>query len=857
MKCDCVNRILSTGFRHLGHFIGLHPVWFIVIPILLTTFLGLGFIRMKIVTDIEYLYSPINGRATQERDAVESLFPPDLTTDYDFLRDTRLRKCGNVICTAKNGGTMLKSSIFDDIIALDKEISNISIIWNNTIYTYSDLCCKSHGKCYVNGILALRDIVDRVRENKIKLRAFLNDKNLAYTVTDYGANLGGITMKQDDFLEDIKAIRLFYLLDDSTEHKKMLAELWENEFIDVVSKLHYKTIEVYRFTRSSFNSESSRVTEMSFPLLLVCVPAMVIFAVVNCMTIDWITSKPWIGVAGCLNSGFAIVASFGFLIWCGLEYLDLNISITFLIIGVGLDDSFVILAAWRRTDPKKSVPERLAETYSEAAISITITSVTNIISFCAGMLTPYRIVNIFSIYMAVSVLFDFLFQITFFGGCMAISGYRESRKLHAVFCMAIKPDMRSRSYIYRLLTYGIIHESNKNCEENSGNLLMLFYRDILGKFLCLKWIKALILAFFFVYICGAVYSFRWIQEGLRYQDVLPHNSFGMKYSIQHYKYFTQYPQRIQVIINNTLDYSDPKVQQELKEFIHEFEEIPLVVGGLFTEFWLKYYLKFLKDKRYWFSHAGYNMSDPDDFIDCLRDVFLKFPWAQNLKKDILFSKDGKKIIATRFLLGSQNVVDTNAEKELLQSLWKVTDSFKYKSYVHQFWFIIFNQHIDIKDTTIQTLCIAAVLVTLVFTLFLPNIPCVLCIAFTIVSIEIGLVGYMSAWNVHIDDISMIVLIMSTGFCVDYASHISYAYVSCASEDVNIKLRSALYAAGHPIVQGCISSILGTLVFYFGASNVFIVFLKIVFLVMSFALFHGLFFLPVILSIWDSVYYKIK
>lgn len=55
-----------------------------------------------------------------------------------------------------------------------------------------------------------------------------------------------------------------------------------------------------------------------------------------------------------------------------------------------MDDTFVLLAAWRRTDPKKSVVERMGETYSEAAVSITITSLTNFISFIIG---PYRLIE--------------------------------------------------------------------------------------------------------------------------------------------------------------------------------------------------------------------------------------------------------------------------------------------------------------------------------------------------------------------------------------------------------------------------------------------------------------------------------
>lgn len=58
-------------------------------------------------------------------------------------------------------------------------------------------------------------------------------------------------------------------------------------------------------------------------------------------------------------------------------------------LGVGMDDAFVLLAAWRRTNPSLSVSERLGHTYSDAAVSITITSITNFISFMIGTVTPF------------------------------------------------------------------------------------------------------------------------------------------------------------------------------------------------------------------------------------------------------------------------------------------------------------------------------------------------------------------------------------------------------------------------------------------------------------------------------------
>ena len=84
--------------------------------------------------------------------------------------------------------------------------------------------------------------------------------------------------------------------------------------------------------------------------------------------------------------------------------------------------------------------------------------------------------------------------------------------------------------------------------------------------------------------------------------------------------------------------------------------------------------------------------------------------------------------------------------------------------------------------------------------------------FAIISIEIGVIGLMALWNIHLDVITMIQLIMGIGFAVDFSAHISYHYLSNkGNEKLSPKdrLEHCLYAMGPPIVQGATTTALGT------------------------------------------------
>jgi len=92
-----------------------------------------------------------------------------------------------------------------------------------------------------------------------------------------------------------------------------------------------------------------------------------------------------------------------------------------------------MLSAWRQTNLMDPVPKRLSDTYGEAAVSITITSLTDMLSFYVGLLTPIPSVQIFCLYAGTCVFFIYLFQVFCFGAILGISGDQEAGNRHSVF----------------------------------------------------------------------------------------------------------------------------------------------------------------------------------------------------------------------------------------------------------------------------------------------------------------------------------------------------------------------------------------------------------------------------------------
>ncbi|EEC09036.1 patched domain-containing protein (Ptchd), putative, partial [Ixodes scapularis] len=513
---------------------------------------------------------------------------------------------------------------------------------------------------------------------------------------------------------------------------------------------------------------------------------------------------------------------------------------------IGMDDTFVLLAAWRRTNPRKSVVDRMGETYREAAVSITITSLTNFISFCIGAITPFPSVKIFCIYTAVAVLFTYIYQITFFGGCMALSGYAERRNLHGLLCFPTMPKSQAsgRSWLFKTLCTGGVNPNDPdNPVDNREHAMMTFFRDTWGGILSIFPVKIFVILIFLVYLAIGLWGCTQVKEGLERYKLAMDTSYARDFFNTDDKYFRRYPLRIHVVMNKTMEYWKPDVYDKLEEIVQTFENSSFVQNSELTECWFREYRKQTQDAIYF--HRQCNTKPTTIFLR-------RFAPFSTFEKDIKFNENFTSIVASRCIIQATNISDANLEKDMVLDLRRIADSYPdHHITVFHTLFVFFDQFILVRETSIQSIGVAAAVMMVIALIFIPSVSCALWVAFSICSIEIGVIGYMTLWNVNLDSISMINLIMCIGFSVDYSAHISYAYLSSEGLTANDKMKSALHSLGMPIFQGSVSTILGIAILAFAPSYIFLTFFKTVFLVILFGALHGILLLPVLLSLSDS------
>lgn len=299
-----------------------------------------------------------------------------------------------------------------------------------------------------------------------------------------------------------------------------------------------------------------------------------------------------------------------------------------------------------------------------------------------------------------------------------------------------------------------------------------------------------------------------------------------------------------MIISGELNYSDPVVQTQIEDFTQQLENTSYITSPLYTESWLRSFLSYVDRNN---DFLNLTLDTEESFIENLKDIWL-FP-ANPFSLDVKFNEKGDKIIASRFLIQAFNITDTNHEKEMVRDLRALCDNSPLNVSVFHPYFVFFDQFELVRPTAIQSMIIGALIMMVVSFIFIPNFLCSLWVAFSIISIEVGVAGYMALWDVNLDSISMINLIMCIGFSVDFTAHICYTYMSSKAKSSKEKVRESLYSLGLPILQGASSTILGCIALLVAQSYIFLVFFKMIFLVIFFGAMHGLFLLPVLLSLF--------
>nr|CAD2205271.1 unnamed protein product [Meloidogyne enterolobii] len=430
-----------------------------------------GILNLRIEDDLRLLYSPEHSMSRLEyqvhkefsEDSVNSSYvaialeaaPPNSNLELNDVSTTH---------SPVNWRNMLRHEIALSITGLQQFIMhNMTVDLPDGSYHFGNDICTRNALCTLSNVL-VQLFFDAYFSEKLRkdprielhwpILKFFENKMFMPT-NFYGVELNKSEGNSDGF-DAISSIQVVHLVYHVAGTEKYTAEevgiAVEKSLKQVLAEREH-LLRYSLFSLAILKAEMQKNTTYTLPYISLTLILLVTFTACSCLTGDCITSKPLEALLGIFSSSLAIGSSAGLLLMLGVPFIHQVTVVPFLAFAIGVDDTYVMLGAWQDTKRNLSPEKRMALSLEEAGSAITVrlkktlklpknsqdpkifqvTSLTSFLSFGIGTFSATPAISIFCKFIAIAVLFDYIYQITFFAAVMALGGRREAAGHHCVF----------------------------------------------------------------------------------------------------------------------------------------------------------------------------------------------------------------------------------------------------------------------------------------------------------------------------------------------------------------------------------------------------------------------------------------
>ena len=698
--------------------------------------------------------------------------------------------------------------------------------------------------------------------------------------------LGDITWSGGNLSQARAALVTYFITSnvvvENGENVDEAADAWEQRFLDLFACDHEEAsdtcgnsdwgdVVVYPFASRSISDRVGTQITGDLPKLSVAIVIMVIYVVCNLGQLcHKVKSRVLLAFGSILSIALGTAAAFGLCMWCQVTYTQLVQTMFFIILGIGVDDSFVIVNALDWTDPSLPVDQRMSQALSRAGMSIFVTSFTDSIAFALSVASILPALSWFCIYAAVTIIFVFLYQIFLFGALVTFDTRRQAANkldccpcLSSVCCTPV-PQNAGRADGGTAQTRVRRRDSNGLCPSSThqSGFLGILLETKVGP--CVTFTPAALVLIIF---CVAIFGIScWQVAGL---DV--HDSFSAFIGDDVYvsgtldkinEYFGDVGEEVTVFTTGGDYFASQAALLDIKSRLRELDSMTELIGDDFSS-WAESF----RDA----CQAG-TVSGVTSFDETTATVTDEYEYYAGLKNwldadgsqfegDVKWNTDDPQdgIMAARvsatavsvlYQDGDEWTTDTDKANEAYEEITSEVKSWSDMP-SGRAWAVSGRNFLDwyefgvIKRELFQSLglCLLAIfIITLTMIAHPVTAFCVfLSISFTIVDI----VGFMRMVGYKIDSVLTVWLVIAVGLAVDYSAHIGHSFMKHYGTRQE-RLCKVLGEIGTAVVHGGTTTFLSVLPLALSESYVFYVLFLTCFLTVLLGLFHGVFFLPSLL-----------
>lgn len=815
--CSQFVRLLQVSFVKLGENIATHPVIFLVSCILFASFCAAGFLWLEMESRTEKLFIPQKSRAIDDLNMAERFFR------------VRVRKEGIILVGRQEHQNVLAPACLNEAFNIHNQIMQLN--------SYSDYCLTLSGKkagslddcvtvdpfeIFLNKNFDEKSLTE-IQENVT--RALVNTsllmRNGQLFVFNFKQIFGDVRMRKDLVL-GARALQLHYFFRDPAEEdlsKKMLD--WERFFLAKASSFFPSCFKIYYEAERSTDDAIRENSSAEKTLVSITFMVMISFA---CFMLskfrNSLTGHSLLAGAGVMAVALGILAGMGVASWCRVTFVSMVGVVPYLVLSVGIDDMFILVDELDRIPRQVGVIQTIKEVTSRTGATITMTTVTDLVAFAVSTSTSFPAIRYFCAYAALAITFSYIMMITFFVAAMTfdVKRIKAGRRDCLPVCLAPQPKNGEMPL--------------DDPRPQTSNRFMKGWANLL----VFPASKFFVLVTSVVLLVMGIYGTTKVTESFDRRMLAKDDSPLMKFLNVREKYYEQ-AIPVSIVLQGDVEYEDSNIQEEIRKLLVIVKENKHYRKN--SSSWLEAFTKF---------STARNMSiTGPHFMPALR-LFLDIPQFSGFKQDVKLSANGSRVIASRIVVFMKNNPTSTFQKNAMLT---IREDLANKSPLNATpitrVFIFFEQYAIIAQETTRNLLIATLAVLIVTSVFLVDCFVTILVVANFVALVLELFGLMYIWDVTLNGVSMITLVMAIGFAVDYSAHIAHAFVMSKEESANKRVVDAVSTLGASVLMGGFSTFLGMFVLLFATSEIYRIFFRMFVGIVSFGLLHGLCILPVQLS----------
>ncbi|KAI2636722.1 patched family-domain-containing protein [Xylaria nigripes] len=898
-----LNTWCDTAFSKLGHFCAEFPAITISSCLVVVVALSVGWIKFDVEREPVRLWVSPDSAAAQEK----AFF------DENFGAFYRAEKIFLVNDTSSSGtGPVLSYDTLTWWSGVEKEIARLKGTDFGT--TFQDVCFKPTGSACV--VQSPTVWFDGTKSWKSGFRQCADSPVLCRPDFDQPIEpnmiLGGFEGLDD--ITDTPAITVTWVVNNFPEGSSELAHAqdWERALKDRLllaqDEAASRGLRLSFSTEISLEQELNKSTNTDANIIVISYLVMFLYAsialgssgmtireLMRSPSVALVQSKFTLGLVGILIVLMSITSSIGLFSWARVKAtLIIAEVIPFIVLAVGVDNIFLIVHEFDRVNqshPDAMVEERISKALGRMGPSILFSAITETVSFALGAFVGMPAVRNFAVYAAGAVFINALLQMTLF---ISVLSYNQRRiEDHRADCF---PCIHIKAARIHLSENG--NSGSRLYDVPEESLLQQFIRKHYAPTLLKKKVKAVIVAIFLGLLAAGVALIPYVKLGLDQRVALPDDSYLIDYFNDMYEYLDAGPPVY--FVTKGLNATGRSHQREICSRFSTCEQMSLATVleqerkrpdvsyiSSPTASWIDDFFLWLKpeneaccqehgkvcfaDRNPPWNITLHGMPEGEEFVHYL-EKFLSAPTTDECplggraaySQAVVVDSKNVDVLASHFrtahkpLRSQDDFINAYAAARRIAD--QVSLNINAEIFPYSIFYIFFDQYASIVQLTSTLLGSAVGIIFAVSTVLLGSVVTALIVTITVVMTVVDIIGAMAVFDVSLNAVSLVNLIICVGIAVEFCAHIARAFMfpsGSVMERAKSRFRgrdarawTALINVGGSVFSGItVTKLLGVCVLAFTRSKIFeIYYFRVWLALVVFAATHALIFLPVALSL---------